>query len=150
MSRSTTVCLNPTAPEFIPAAKPCERTPMTRAALPWLPIDQELPTSYEYGAEVTYLSFLHSQDHGYQMPLHDPASFGTHLISDPPLLEAMPQFFFENFLRHTRRQANILAKESAYATGDAMMAKLASASLGFLHSLGYVRICHPLVQEPAD
>lgn len=141
MSESTTSSLNPMAREFTPSPVQKPEPSVTTHVIPvWSSNATHPATSYHHNAEVAHLQFLHEQEQAYYpVPQPSCAGFATPTLPGPALFEAMPPFFFEDALRHTRSQANILAKESAYVTGDAMMAKLASASMAFLHSLGYVR-----------
>lgn len=81
------------------------------------------------------------------MPLPSRAGLAAPGMSGPALLEAMPPFFFQNALECARKKAKHLAKKRAYATQDVMIAKLAAASVEFLHNLGYVRACDLLLDE---
>lgn len=136
------------AREFTPSPTETPEPSLTTYTLPvWLPNPPQPTTSYHHAAEAAYLKFLQAQEQGYPIALQSDHPVVTPTMPGPALIEATPPFFFENALRYTRSQASILAKRNAYVTENAMMAKLAAATVGFLHSLGYVRISRPNVSK---
>lgn len=131
------------AREFTPSPVQKSELSITTHAVPvWFPNDPQHTTLSHHDAQASYLNYLHVQEQAYY-PTPPPSGpgFAAPAMPAPALFEATPPLFFEAALRDAWSQANMMAKHSAYVTGDAMIAKLASASAAFLQSQGYVSTC---------